>query len=318
MPAAPTSLVAGTACATLLPDVGGAIASFEWRDVDVLRPMPAEARTAGNVRLAACYPLVPYSNRIRGARLRFDGADHVLTRNFGDHPHAIHGVGWQRRWRVERASASGAVMTLEHMARGDDAQAWPWPFHATQSFDLASRDDSTALVVTLTIANTGDTPFPFGLGWHPFFPRDASTMLRFDAREVWRNDATQLPVQRLPADGPWNFATSRDPGEGAIDNVFGGWPGVATIASPAHGLTTKLIADRACDRLVVYAPPGHDFIAIEPVTHETDAFNRAHDGVPATGMRVLRPGGAFSCTMRIDVTATLVGNAQALRGIASG
>ena len=121
-------------------------------------------------------------------------------------------------------------MTLEHVARGDDARAWPWPFHATQSFDLAARDDRCVALVTLTISNTGGAPFPFGLGWHPFFPRDASTALRFDAREVWRNDATQLPVERLPAAGPWNFATPRDPGEAAIDNVFGGWSGVATIA----------------------------------------------------------------------------------------
>ncbi|MET0919484.1 MAG: aldose 1-epimerase, partial [Burkholderiales bacterium] len=254
--APPTELVAGAARATLLPHIGGAIASFAWRGLDVLRPMPVDARAAGNVRLAACYPLVPYSNRIRNARLRFDDADHALARNFGDHPHAIHGVGWQRGWRIERASASSAVTTLEHLARGDDAQAWPWPFRATQSFDLTARDDAASLVATLTISNTGGTPFPFGLGWHPFFPRDASTTLRFDAREVWRNDATQLPVERLPAAGSWSFATPRDPGEAAIDNVFGGWSGVATIASSARGLTTTLAADRACDRLVVYAPAG--------------------------------------------------------------
>jgi aldose 1-epimerase len=83
-------------------------------------------------------------------------------------------------------------------------------------------------------------------------------------------------------------------------------------------LTTTLAADCACDRLVVYAPAGRDFIAVEPVTHETDAFNRADGGARATGMRTLRPGQAFSCTMRIDVTATHGGYASALCGIASG
>jgi aldose 1-epimerase len=63
-------LVEGTARVALLHDVGGAIAAFTWRGRDVLRPMPAEAIAAGNVRLAACYPLVPYSNRIRDARAR--------------------------------------------------------------------------------------------------------------------------------------------------------------------------------------------------------------------------------------------------------
>jgi aldose 1-epimerase len=301
--AASIDLVADAARVALLPAVGGAIAAFAWRDRDVLRPMPAAAQTAGNVRLAACYPLVPYSNRIRDARLCFGGADHALARNFGDHPHAIHGVGWQRAWRIDGVSASSAVMTYEHTAVGDDARAWPWSFHAMQAFDLTAGADTVSLVATLTIANVGDAPFPFGLGWHPFFPRDASTTLRFDARDAWRNDATQLPVECVPAAGPWDFATPRNPGDATIDNVFGGWSGAATIASPAHALTTTLAADRACDRVVVYAPAGRDFIAVEPTSHETDAFNRAEHGAPGTGARVLPPGTSFSCTMRIGVAA---------------
>ena len=295
-------LAVGAARVALLPATGGAIASFTWRARDVLRPMPADAQATGNVRRAACYPLVPYSNRIRGARLRFDGVAHPLARNFGDHPHSVHGVGWQRAWRVESASSTSAIISYAHSGRGDEADAWPWPFVAMQAYDLAPADAYARLTLTLTIANTGDAPFPFGLGWHPFFPRDASTTLRFDARDVWLNDATQLPVERVAAHGTWNFAAARDPGPATIDNVFGDWRGVAAIESSLRELTTTVAADPACDRLVVYAPAGRDFLAVEPVSNETDAFNRAEDGASATGTRVLRPGEAFSCTMRIDVT----------------
>ena len=62
---------------------------------------------------------------------------------------------------------------------------------------------------------------------------------------------------------------------------------------------TTIEADSTCDRLVVYAPTGCDFVAVEPVTHETDAFNRTASGAQGTGMRVLAPGAAYSCTMRI-------------------
>ena len=296
-------LVDGVARVALLPAVGGAIATFAWRGRDVLRPIPAEAIAAGNVRLAACYPLVPYSNRIRDARLRFGGAAHALARNFGDHPHAIHGVGWQRAWRVERADAANACLRYTHDPRGDDARAWPWPFTATQTFALGNDADGARLAVTLTLANTGTAAFPFGLGWHPFFPRDAATTLRFEARDVALNDATQLPVRRVAASGAWSFASARNPGGATLDNVFAGWRGHAELTA-ADGTATTLAADSACDRLVVYAPEGRDFIAVEPVTHDTDAFNRAADGEPGTGMRALGPGQAFSCTMRIAV-ATL-------------
>ena len=296
-------LARGAARVALLPHVGGAIAAFSWRDVDVLRPMPDEARATGNVRLAACYPLVPYSNRIRDARLRFGNADHALTRNFGDHPHAIHGVGWQRAWRIERATGASAVIAYDHVAQGDDARAWPWPFRAMQAFDLSGDGVRARLLAMLTIANTGDAPFPYGLGWHPYFPRDASSTLRFDADHYWRNDATQLPVEQIPAAADWSFSAGRGFGDVTIDNVFGGWAGSATLDSRERGLATTIVADRACDRLVVYAPAGHGFVAIEPVTHETDAFNRAARGAIGTGMRVLAPGAAFSCTMGIEVSA---------------
>jgi len=293
-------LAAGSAHVALVPAIGGAIASFAWRGRNVLRPMPADAIAAGNVRLAACYPLAPYSNRIRDAQLRVDGRDHALARNFGDHPHAIHGVGWQRAWRVEGADATSARLRFEHAPRGAYARAWPWPFTASQRFDLAADDAGALLAVTLTIANDGDAAFPFGLGWHPFFPRDAATTLRFDARTVALNDATQLPVEHVAATGAWSFATARTPGDATIDNVFAGWNGRVAIAC-ADRLATTVTADTSCDRLVVYAPAARDFVAVEPVTHDTDAFNRAAAGEGATGMRVLRPGHAFSCTMRIAV-----------------
>jgi aldose 1-epimerase len=53
----------------------------------------------------------------------------------------------------------------------------------------------------------------------------------------------------------------------------------------------------------VFVPPGRDFLAVEPVTHMTDAFNRAARGERDTGTRWLGPGDARSCTMRIVVTA---------------
>jgi galactose mutarotase-like enzyme len=69
------------------------------------------------------------------------------------------------------------------------------------------------------------------------------------------------------------------------------------------GLHTPLAAVRACRFLLVYAPHGSDFIALEHVTHETDAFNRHAQGEASTGFRTLAPGAAFSCTMRIAASA---------------
>ena len=192
------TLAAGDSRVEVMPEVGGAIASFTLRAVDVLRPTTPADRAAGNVRAHACYPLVPYSNRIAGALLRFAGHDHPLARNFGESPHAIHGVGWQRPWRVVEQSDASATLEIDHDPARDGASSWPYPFRATQGFALASNGPAALLTMSLAIVNAGSAAFPFGLGWHPFFARDTATRIAFRAERVCRNDATQLP-QRLVA-----------------------------------------------------------------------------------------------------------------------
>jgi aldose 1-epimerase len=294
------ALAAGNARVLVDAAVGGALTSFAFAGVDVLRPTSAGT---DDVRQHACYPLVPYSNRIAGARLDFAGRTHALARNFGDHPHAIHGVGWQRPWTVETRDASSALLTLEHAPAGDAALAWPWAFRATQSISLHANPDraAAALTLKLTIANAGNAAFPFGLGWHPYFVRAPRTRLGFRAGGVWETDATRLPTVLATVPASWRFDPPREPGSETIDNVFTGWDGEATLDDADRRIAITLRADRAAGFLVVYAPESKDFLALEPVTHMTDAFNRAARGERGTGTRTLRPGGAFSCTMQIGV-----------------
>jgi aldose 1-epimerase len=301
-PTTALTLSAGEAIVEIVPDVGGAIASFRWRDADVLRRTPPEARAARDVRRHACYPLVPYSNRIAGAALRHAGRDHALARNFGDSPHAIHGVGWQRAWTTLAADAATARIALDHDARGEGAPAWPWPFRATQAFALRADARGATLSVRLAIENAGDEAFPFGLGWHPFFPKPVGTTLAFDAPWVWINDATQLPRERVAVPERWRFPTLRPLDDATLDNVFEPSTGTATIAWPGAGLAVTIDADSAQDRRIVYVPENRDFLAFEPATHMTDAFNRAARGQADTGARRLPPGASFSCTMRLHAS----------------
>ena len=293
-------LATSAAHVRIAPAIGGAIAAFSVHGVPILRPMSAAAI---DVRDSACYPLVPYSNRIRDATLHFAGRAWPLQRNFGTSPHSIHGVGWQRRWDVMDAERDHARLRLAHDARGDAALAWPWPFVATLAYHLHEKDDEVRLGATLALRNTGDASFPFGLGFHPFLARDRTTRLGLAADAVWRNDPEQLPREKVAVPAAWRFAPPRRLDDIVLDNVFTGWSGRATIDD--ERATRVIEGDRALAFAVVYAPRDADFVAVEPVTHETDAFNRAARGEAGTGTRVLRPGDAFSCTMRIAARASV-------------
>jgi aldose 1-epimerase len=292
-------LSAGPARVVLAPQLGGAIARYEWNGKPVLRPTPKGALDAGDVQRMSSYPLIPFSNRIADATLHWKETAYPLRRYLADQPHAIHGNGWRRAWDAVEHAPARATLALDHSAAGERAREWPFPYRALQTFALAGE----ALTMTLSIENTGAAPFPFGLGWHPFFPRTPATVLGFAAMGVWQTDASVLPTRLDPLPSIWDFALPRPIDATVLDHCFTGWRPPATPRWSERGLSATISADATCAHLVVYVPPERDFLAVEPVTHMTDAFNRADAGQRDTGTRVLAPGARFSCTMRVAVAA---------------
>lgn len=276
------------------PDIGGSIARLRYGAAEVLRPMSKEALSAGQVREAASYPLVPFSNRIAQARFSVDGKPYVLRRNFGDHPHAIHGCGWQSPWRIVERDHASLRLALDHRPLG--AGDWPFPFAAEQRFALAG----TTLTLALSITNRADCRMPTGLGWHPFFPADPGTTLRARAGHVWLNGQDHLPSERVAVPEAWDCTNPRAVSSMEVDNCFADWDGQAEITSPTGGWRARMRAGAGLTHLVVYVPKGKGFFAVEPVSHMNDAINRM-DGTVAHGLKMLEPDETF----RVATTITL-------------
>ncbi len=279
----PLSLTSGALRCELLPEMGGCIAGLWWGQQQVLRSTPgAELQS---VRVAASYPLVPYSNRIAQCKLHWAGKDYTLPANFEPEPHAIHGLGWERPWAVQAFSANHALLSYRHLA---DA-SWPFAFDSLQTITL--QDD--ALELQLSITNRAAVAAPAGLGWHPYFAKSAQTQIRFAATGRWDMDADNLPTQLLPHTGLDGDCTSLD-----VDHCFEGWSG--SLQLEEGGLRIQLTSD--LNRLVVYTTPQRDSIAIEPVSHANNALAQQNGMTPESlGMRVLQPGETFTAHMRIQV-----------------
>lgn len=293
------TLVSGDARVEVVPAIGGAVAAFRWRGLDVMRPTPPEALAERNVRLCASFPLVPFSNRIAQAQLRFADALYELDRNYPDQPHAIHGVGFQRPWSVASVHADRVALVFDYRPEEDARRAWPFAFRALQSLSIADRSGMAALTMTLAIESTDARTFPFGLGWHPYFPRNASTVLGFRAGGLWETGPSLLPTRHTSVPPALSFDPPRAIGTSTLDNVFTGFDGVAGLDYLDRALRVSVEGDSATPFLVVFVPPDRDYCAVEPVTQMTDAFNRHARGESGTGTRALAPGAAFSCTMRI-------------------
>ena len=289
------TLRAGGAGLQVIPSLGGAVARYwlerggttwEW-----LRPGAPGALRRGDPYEMAAFPLVPYSNRIRHGRFRFQGLDIALPLNRPPERHSIHGHGWQAGWSPIEIGTSEARLEYRHAAG-----AWPWTYRATQRFTLTP----SRLTVELALHSESDRPMPAGVGWHPYFLRTGRTMLAAEVGAMWRTDDEMLPTTLGAPPPVAHLSRGVAADRVALDNGFVGWRRRAVIGWPELRARVVMTAEAPLDCLVVYTPVGRSFLCVEPVSHVTDAFNLAETGVKDTGMKILAP----SETVRAAISLT--------------
>ncbi len=273
-------LHAGALRLALRPDLGGCIAGLWHGDTPVLRSVEPAALTAS--RPSACYPLLPYSNRLGYRKFRWKGHDYTTAANFGDSPHSVHGVGWLRPWEIVSSSVLEVVLRYRHEGDAD----WPFAFEATQYFTLTPQSMSVQVVFT----NTAEVSHPVGLGWHPYFPKRARSRLHIELSDRWDSDATQLPTRKVAQPG-----IDSDVSHLSFDNCFEGWTGPARIRDEKFSLQLS----SSLDHLVVFTPQDKDYFCVEPVSHVSNAIHMADPA--AHGLRTLAGGESFEAWMKLDI-----------------
>lgn len=232
-------LTAGDAAISVDPACGGRLASLNILGHELLVPRREDPLLWG------CYPMAPWTGRIRHGRFTHGGRDHQLGLSMP--PHAIHGTVWNRSW--ERTGDNTLQSSL--------GEGWPYAGHVEQCLTL--EPDRLRLELTLY---TDAISFPASIGWHPWFLRDLGTgrsaELVFEAESLYEVDAQQIPTGRLqPASpGPWDdcfTGVRRDP--------LIRWPGFL-----------ELTLSSSLDHWVVYDQPRHA-LCVEPMSGPPDALN---------------------------------------------
>ena len=263
------------------PQVGGGIASLEWVGRGAGIALMRGWDDTPDPNHLACYPLLPWSNRIAHGGFFFRDREVALARNREDDAWPIHGSGWQREWAVAHRDDTTLALTLEESV----------PAAYSYRALLGYRLDGDTLRVRLRVTNSGDVSLPFGLGLHPFLPLHGGARLQAPAHSVWHNDGRNpLPVRREVVPDGWDFGKQRVLPDGGLNHAFEGWTGKATVEWPALGLRLHVASD--VDRYVLYVPEGGTFFCFEPVDHPIDAVHLP-GGPIANGMTDLAPGASL-------------------------
>lgn len=270
-----TVLRAGLLRLWLRPAWGGRVMTFTHATAgDVLLPITDPVFEPEKWPRAGAYPLVPFHNRVEGARFSHGGRNAVLPAHPASMPHALHGMGSRLPWKLHGATAHTADLRLTRAAD----RIWPWSFQARQVLEL----DPQGLSLRLELTNTDDVPMPGGLGWHPYVPRPVR--LYDNAQIGWPVGADYLPcsgpVERLGLTGDTLYLMR--------------WSQV--VATLQSGLTLCFHQPAGLPHLVIHQPPG-PFACIEPVSHLANALTQP--GLP--GMGPIAPMASLTAQFRLDV-----------------
>lgn len=241
-------LADGRASLVVSPREGAAILRY-----DALRPgrapTPLIKPSKGLLKFGSQL-LVPWSNRISGGGFEFEGRFHALEPNVEGEPFPLHGGGFQRPWRLTRRTSTEMELVLENGAIG------PYRYHASVRYAL----EDGALGAVLTVENRATIRLPYGLGFHPWFPRSPRTLLQASARRVWLEDERHLPtaVVSLTSRPDWDFSQAALLPDTWVNNAFEGWDGRASITQPDDAITVTVDTSLTLNVFVLYSPaPRH-------------------------------------------------------------
>lgn len=279
------------------PEVGGSIYSMRYRLrgdeekwVDIMRPTPPEALENSNAGAFASFHMIPFSNRIANAQLKYNGNTYHLIPNTAD-GHAIHGDVRSRPWEILAAESREVELAFD--SRNFSDINWPFPFSSRIKFTVMEN----TFIMSMELTNEGTETCPAGMGTHPYFsrhltPADDQVLLQLPLKGLYPGDGT-IPT------GTWteipeelDFSVEKELGtELHIDNVYRAKPGSALIKWPGTGVKSTMIADPIFEHIVFYCPVSNpEYFAIEPVINCNNGFNMAADGIPDTGTIYLEPG----------------------------
>jgi len=279
-------LAAGEYRLVVSPARGGSILAFEWQGQPLLR----EAAGSGILDVA-CFALVPFSNRIAGGRFDWLGRATALTPNFPevDPRNPLHGFGWLSEWTI-LSVASDAIRLGHTYPRGD----WPWGYRAELDYALGGQ----GLTARLALTNLAATAMPAGLGFHPYFPRNAATRYLGLHRGEWRNGADGLPAALDDRTAAIDWWAGAPVGTRQVDTVYSGREGALQVCWPDRALSLQIDCSDNLSMTSVFAPRDADWFCVEPVSHMTDALNH-----PDGAMAILQPGETMSAELRMEASA---------------
>lgn len=270
------TLAGGGSTVTLRPSRGGMVTRFDvgnthvmFMDQESLNDLTKNVRGGNPV-------LFPSPGKLAGDAWAHGGKKGAMKQ---------HGFARNLPWRVI-GSVDGASPTvaLELTSTPDTLAQFPWACSLQMTYSLRGN----TLRVDQRVENRGDSPMPYGVGFHPyFFVKDAdkkAAHVETKAKRAFDN-VTKKPIDLTGIDLTQKEVDLHLLDHGSTESA---------LTTPAGEIRLRGSAEYT--HWVAWTLTGRDFVCLEPWTAPGDALN--------TNDRVLTLAPGQAHTLWLDMTFT--------------
>ena len=232
--------------------------------------------------------LFPFANRVKDGVYWFNDKTYHLDVNQNEENNALHGLVYNKTFVVSNQETSeefASVTLLYEEKKG--AQGFPYTYTIQLNYVLTP----TMLELNIEITNTDAKPFPFTLGWHPYFLSgdlskssllfDCNKKMVLDERNITKGISYIEPIERLQIK------------DQSFDDCYILNSNEVTFLTPKY--TLKLTSTEEDSFLQIYTPPHKNTLAIEPTTGVSDSLN---NGI---GLKTLQPNEIYKIAWNLKI-----------------
>lgn len=288
----------GSTTAEFVPDANLVCCSLAHGEVELLDRRQGVRAYAEQGKTMGIPLLYPWANRLARFGYRAAGREVALSENDPRLPRdsaglPIHGViPGLLRWGVDGSRAPDALAARLDWRSDDLLELFPF-VHEVRCEATVGRAE---LRVTTTVTAVGEDQVPVSFGYHPY------TRVPGAARDEWQ--VTLAASARLVLDDRSIPTGERSPVDhdhfklagASLDDAFvaASEPAAFAAADADNRLTIEFLGGYGYAQ--VFAPAGHEFICLEPMTAPTNALNSGD------GLTVLEPGESYAARFRIGLS----------------
>ena len=164
-------------------------------------------------------------------------------------------------------------------------------FPFTYTTQLKYTLSKNAINLNVTIKNTDSKPFPFTLGWHPYF---TSKNLHESSLKFKSTNKLILDKRMITAKiDNYKINDSLQIKDQQLDDCYILDNNIVSFITPEYNLEINTSAKESF--LQIYTPPRANTIAIEPTTGVSNSFNNK------IGLQILEPSESYSINWEIKI-----------------